>query len=319
MFPPTRAQGWPNIGRRVTSGPARRPTSSKRSTSAGVGFSNFGISGTTLTIPRPPLARREVAFRGRAERLVARTVAVRSPRSSSLDDPRPMARPRREQAEQVGAAAGRSARRSRGSERWASPTLTASVPERARSVTSAAVRGPIPGMVRRAAASCSACRRRAAGRPRRWPRAAPSRAAGGEPPPGEARSRRHEAPWRDREHVRRRRRGQQRQRPRRPVPVPPHEAPVVSPRLRPGDPLLEDRRQERLPDRAGAPQSRPTPAPRQLGNRRMQARFEPRVVVVEAEQRGQAVQEERRPSTPVHAPGSRCRPPGARSIQARQG
>ena len=62
-------------------------------------------------------------------------------------------------------------------ERWASPTLTASGSPSARSVTSAAVQGPIPGMVRRAAArSAAPCPPPAgAGRPRRWPRAAPPR------------------------------------------------------------------------------------------------------------------------------------------------
>ena len=198
-------------------------------------------------------------------------------------------------------------------DRWASPTLTASGSPSAR--VRHLGRGPWPdpdvrakrrgqGGRARAAAARQACGRRerleAAGLPRDSPqeRAAP----GLDAQPGQR-------PRRERGDRGRRRRHEQAQRARRRGAVRPDEPPIVAPRLRPGDPLLEHRRQERLPHRAGATQPDATEAARQPGDDRVEARVEARVVVIEAERRGQAIQQQPGAGPPGPGPDRRALDP----------
>ena len=148
----------------------RAPPRSARRAPAG-GFSNFGMSGTRRRYAdrlravaassgqrrRGGLARSRGS--GRAARRAARTAAARSraPRAAGRRGPDgpPTARAARASPRPC-RAGGRRARTPTTFDRWASPTLTASGSPRARSVTSAAVHGPMPGCARSAAASAAA-------------------------------------------------------------------------------------------------------------------------------------------------------------------
>ena len=178
-----------------------------------------------------------------------------------------------------------------------------------------------------------------------WARSAAARAAAPTPPaPATARRRRQrlvsarlprdpaeqqaaprldpeggEAPRRERRHVGGSRGQHEPERPGRGRAVRANEAAVVAPRLRARDPLLEDRRQQGIPDRDRPPEpDRAVPA-RELGDERMEPRVEAGRVVVEAEERGQPFEEVTRRRDPTHERGQPRRRPESRSPPARRG